>query len=64
MMVADLLKLTPGHRLTHLPTGSSATVVAAAAPSRQHGWRVQAHRATGTCWVTPANASDWRLETK
>jgi hypothetical protein len=64
MMVADLLKLAPGHRLIHLPTGSTATVAASATPSRAHGWRVQVRRPTGTCWITPANASDWRLDTK
>lgn len=64
MTAAMLLKLAPGHQLTYLPTGSTATVVAAATPSRQYGWRVQVRNASGTCWITPANLGDWRLDTK
>ena len=63
MMVADLLKMLPGHHLTHT-SGLRARVVSPAAPSRVHGWRVRAQSETGVCWVTPANASDWKLDTK
>jgi hypothetical protein len=63
MMVADLLKLTSGQHLTHA-SGLTAKVVSPAAPSRIHGWRVRAQSETGICWITPANASDWRLDTK
>jgi hypothetical protein len=61
---AMLLKLAPGQRLVHLPTDATGTVIASATPSRQYGWRVQVRSASGTCWLTPANVSDWRLETK
>ena len=63
MMISDLLKLVPSHRLVHA-SGLTARVVSPAAPSRIHGWRVRAASETGICWITPVNASDWKLEAK
>lgn len=60
MNAALLLKLVPGQQLTS-PSGATAVVLAAAVPTRAHGWRVQLRTQTGTCWLTPTNVQDWQL---
>jgi hypothetical protein len=61
MTMAEFSKLVPGQELSH-PILGLATVLEPPTPSRQHGWRAQVITLAGPRWISPATASDWKLE--
>jgi hypothetical protein len=61
MNMSDFLRCQPGDHLQH-PDGCYVVVIEAARPSRQTGWFLLTHIASGgQLRLTAASVADWQL---